>query len=394
VGRKAKGPNNLRVYGSQPPKGEFFYVYKQIISLLTTIFLSITSIQIGLGNLNNGNVQEAKYQVVSTATVNSNNTSSNTAVNIEKPQQAAKQEIVTAAAVQKTVSTAPTITAKKAAATTKTTAAVSKTTTKVVAAAPVSTTNTVTPAAASNVPLGTADIDSKNITRGVVGVKYTHSSGEKIKVIINKDGNKYTYNFNSLTGFEYFPLQMGNGTYTVTIYKNISGTSYSTIKSYKLNVSLANSSIVYLNSIQNIKWTSSTNAVVKAKSLASSKSTTEAKVKAIYEYVITNIKYDTSKVNTLSYSYIPNVSTTFSTRKGICYDFASTFAAMLRGISVPTRLVMGNSSNVSGYHAWNEALINGSWVIIDTSYDSQLKHAGRSYTMAKSSSQYSKTKEY
>lgn len=406
AGRKAKGPNNLRVYGSQPPKGEFF-VYKQIISLLTTIFLSFTSVEIGLGKLSNGNTEEIKSQVY-TATSVSSKADSGTAY--DAPQQTSVQTAVVKASnntatVNTTVNNTstnikttatPKTAAQTAKAAPKTTAASSKTSVKTAAAEPKTTeskASTTESKASSTEALGTAGIDSSNIGRGVVGVKYTHSSGQKIKVIVSKGGSKYTYNLNSLSGFEYFPLQMGNGTYKVTIYKNISGTSYSTIKSYSLDVNLANSSIVYLNSIQNIKWTSSTNAVVKARSLAAGKGT-EAKVKAIYEYVVTNIKYDRSKVNTLSYSYIPNVSSTFSTRKGICYDFASTFAAMLRGVSIPTRLVMGNSSNVNGYHAWNEVLINGSWVIIDTSYDSQLKQAGKSYSMIKSSSQYSKSKEY
>lgn len=368
-------------------------MYKQIISLLTTIFLSVTSVEIGLGNLNNGNAEQVKSQLISTAKVNNSNAASNAAVNVDQPQQTSNK-VVAASAVKTTATSVKTVSAKTAASTNnkttvKTAAASSKAATKTQAEAP----KTVTPAA-SNEALGTAGIDTSNSGRGVVGVKYTHSSGEKIKVIVNKSGSKYTYNLNSLTGFEYFPLQMGNGDYTVTIYKNISGTSYSTIKSYNLNVNLSNSSIVYLNSIQNIKWTSSTNAVAKARSLASGKGSTEAKVKSIYEYVVTNIKYDRSKVNTLSYSYVPSVSATFSTRKGVCYDFASTFAAMLRGVSIPTRLVMGNSVNANGYHAWNEVLINGSWVIIDTSYDSQLKQAGRSYSMIKSSSQYSKTKQY
>lgn len=350
-------------------------MHKQIISLLITIILSFTSIQIGLGNLNNDNVSEVKFERVST-----------TAVNVDKPQQTSKAVALTAA--PKKISTGTGVSTKKTAAAINKAAV--KTTT---AAADKAAISAVTPAA-SSVPLGTSDIDSKNINRGIVGVKYTHSSREKIKVIISKSGSKYTYNFNSLTGSEYFPLQMGNGLYTVTIYKNISGTSYSTIKSYKLDVNLLSSSIVYLNSIQNIRWTSLINAVVKAKSLAGSKGTTQAKVNAIYEYVVTNIKYDNSKLNTLSYSYIPNISTTFNTKKGICYDFASTFAAMLRGISVPAKLVMGNSLNVSGYHAWNEVLIDGRWVIIDTSLDAQLKQSGRSYTMIKSSSQYSKSKEY
>ncbi|MDV3428122.1 MAG: transglutaminase-like domain-containing protein [Bacillota bacterium] len=374
-------------------------MYKQIISLLTTIFLSVTSIQIGLGNLNNGNAEQIKSQVISTAKISSNKAASNTAVNMDKPQQTSNK-VVAASAVKTTAASVKAVSSKTAAPAKTAAAAINKTTAKTAAPLSKAAAKTVDSApktaapASSNEALGTAGIDTSNSGRGVVGVKYTHSSGEKIKVIVNKSGSKYTYNLNSLTGFEYFPLQMGNGDYTVTIYKNISGTSYSTIKSYSLNVNLSDSSIVYLNSIQNIRWTSSTNAVVKARSLASGKGSAEAKVAAIYEYVVTNIKYDRSKVNTLSYSYVPSVSATFSTKQGICYDFASTFAAMLRGVSIPARLVMGNSVNANGYHAWNEVLINGSWVIIDTSYDSQLKQAGRSYSMIKSSSQYSKTKEY
>ena len=63
----------------------------------------------------------------------------------------------------------------------------------------------------------------------------------------------------------------------------------------------------------------------------------------------------------------------------------SLFAAMLRSVGVPTKLIKGESSNVEGYHAWNEVYINGKWRIVDTSYDSQLKAGGYSISKYKSS---------
>ena len=66
---------------------------------------------------------------------------------------------------------------------------------------------------------------------------------------------------------------------------------------------------------------------------------------------------------------------------------------MLRSLNIPTKLVTGFSDNIKGYHAWNEVLINDNWIIIDTTYDSQLKKC-KDLKMIKSENLYEKVYEY
>jgi transglutaminase-like putative cysteine protease len=101
-------------------------------------------------------------------------------------------------------------------------------------------------------------------------------------------------------------------------------------------------------------------------------------------------------MSTISTSYIPDINETFKSGKGICYDFSSLFAAMLRSAGIPAKLVKGYTDNAVGYHAWNEVYDSaaGSWVTIDTTYDSQIKASGAAFTMIKDSGSYSKLYEY
>jgi transglutaminase/protease-like cytokinesis protein 3 len=74
-------------------------------------------------------------------------------------------------------------------------------------------------------------------------------------------------------------------------------------------------------------------------------------VSNIYTYVIENFDYDVEKAATVEQGYLPTVDETLASGKGICFDYASLMAAMLRSQNIPTRLEVGY---VSGgvYHSW------------------------------------------
>jgi len=93
---------------------------------------------------------------------------------------------------------------------------------------------------------------------------------------------------------------------------------------------------------------------------------------------------------------LPNIDKTLTSGKGICYDFSSVFAAMLRSQGIPVKLVKGYTTNVEGYHAWNEVYNSetGEWIVVDTTYDVVIKDAGRAVSMAKETANYSKVYEY
>ena len=58
---------------------------------------------------------------------------------------------------------------------------------------------------------------------------------------------------------------------------------------------------------------------------------------------------------------MPNPDETLSSKTGICFDYASLGAAMLRAVGIPTKIVCGYVSPGQIYHAWIMVYIDGTW---------------------------------
>ncbi|WP_169089995.1 transglutaminase-like domain-containing protein [Paenibacillus sp. PL91] len=237
-------------------------------------------------------------------------------------------------------------------------------------------------------------LNISNLDYGVVSIQYAVKAKVKTKLMIAKGQTTYTYNLISGKTAESFPLQLGNGAYTISLLENTAGNKYKLISKESVTLSLKDSKVVYLNSIQNIEWTSSSNAIIKAKELTKNKKTDAEKVKAVYDYIITNINYDNQLAANLSVDYLPNIDRTFKAKKDICYGYASLFAGMLRSLDIPTKLVMGQSTYVDVYHAWNEVYLNGKWVLIDTTVDAGWSKGNKKFELIKDAAQYKATKQY
>lgn len=244
--------------------------------------------------------------------------------------------------------------------------------------------------------LSEQDSNPTNIKKGIIAVGYESQADKGLKVIIEKDSKKYQYNLVNDGAAEVFPLQMGNGSYKVNVYENIEGNRYAMVSTDVVTLALKDQKVVYKNSIQPINWNTESNAVAKAKELTKGLTNENAKIAAIYNYMINNFTYDYEKLATVPSSYIPNPDRTLEEGTGICYDFSSLFSAMLRSLTIPTRLVKGYSKNVVEYHAWNEVYVKskGKWVIVDTTYDMQMKAAGYESTFEKSVEDYTKKYDY
>jgi len=237
--------------------------------------------------------------------------------------------------------------------------------------------------------------DIKDLSRGLIHVVY--KDGGKIKIIIEKGTGKYTYDLNSTGVRESFPLQLGDGSYKVGLYKNISGTSYSLVTSRSFDVKISNANDVYLTSIQTINWNVDSNAVAKAIDLTKGTQNVSEKARILWDYMVKNNSYDYIKAANVTSGYVPVVDRTLSERKGICYDFAALYAAMLRSQGTPAKLIKGYAPKyASGYHAWNEVYdaSQGKWLVVDTTYDLQIYIRDKSVTMVKNNSEFSKLYEY
>ncbi len=229
---------------------------------------------------------------------------------------------------------------------------------------------------------------------GVVGVLYNRPTDKRIMLLVEKDGTRYTYNIYQGQELEKFPLQMGNGEYVVRLMENVEGTKFRELMKNTIKVEIKDEKAVFLNSIQEIKWDDSMKAIEKAKELTAGKKTNEEKIAAIYDYITANIKYDYAKISNLTSEYLPEMDSILEGGRGICYDYASLFAAMLRSVGVPTKLVKGRSSNVKEYHAWNEVFVDGKWKIVDTTLDAASVQQDRSVEMYKSEKAYTGDKVF
>lgn len=182
-------------------------------------------------------------------------------------------------------------------------------------------------------------------------------------VIVEHNGSQYYYSLSNSGHSESYPLQMGNGSYTISVCENISGDDYSVAFSTAANVSLSSSNIVYRVPSQMIDYSEGCSAAGIARRLVSGKSNNYERISAVLSYVAEHIKYDTSKAKSVQSGYIPDIDSVLSRGRGICYDYAAVSAAMLRSLGYPCRMIFGYVSNGKVYHAWNEVYLSGTgWI--------------------------------
>lgn len=196
-----------------------------------------------------------------------------------------------------------------------------------------------------------AAIDASNANEGYVMAKYLGSATGKIKLIIEKSGGTaYTYDITLKNTYETFPLTEGSGTYKVTVYENIGGTKYSTAYGTSVTASIKNEFSPFIYPNQYVNFTEKSAVVAQGVKVTENCKTELEKVQSIYNYVVDNFTYDYAKAKSVQSGYVPNVDAILSSKKGICLDYASVMAAMLRSQGIPSKLMVGYAGNT--YHAW------------------------------------------
>lgn len=216
--------------------------------------------------------------------------------------------------------------------------------------------------------------------------------GSNMRIMVEKGNEKYYYSLNNPQ--ESIPTQLGEGSYLVKILQNTTGNSYKVVEKSTIKITGNNLLDVYLSSNQPVYWEGKESVIQLAKTLTVDKASDKEKVETIYNYIINSVKYDYEKISNISSDYVPDLETVLKDKKGICYDYASLFAGMLRSLGIHTKLVKGYKNDLKEYHAWNEVLIDGKWIIIDTTYDAALKKGNKVTSIYKSLEEYTKIREY
>lgn len=210
-------------------------------------------------------------------------------------------------------------------------------------------------------------IDTSHVSEGYVAASATNSARLKFQVV--RGDASYNYDLPGDGTPIVCPLNMGNGTYTFRIMQNTSGNNYVEIASAQANVQMTDEFEPYLRPNQFCSFTDSSQCVQQARQLAADAANEGDVVRAVYQWVVGNITYDYDKAAELATAtgYIPDPDATLAARSGICFDYASLSAAMLRSLGIPCQVITGYVAPDQLYHAWNMVYINGTWVSVEFS---------------------------
>lgn len=218
-----------------------------------------------------------------------------------------------------------------------------------------------------------AVIDISNTSQGYIGIRYL-GNNRKVKLQLTKDAETYTYNIQKKKSFSIFPLSMGNGTYTIGIFENISTNQYSQACSETIEVKLEDENLPFLYPNEYVSYTRNSPVIRLSNQITEGSGDELEKVEKVFDYVTSTIDYDYELAENIPLEYIPHIEQVLKEKTGICFDYASVMSAMLRIQGIPTRLVIGYAGDV--YHAWISVYVEDKgWV------DGIIRFDGESWTL-------------
>ena len=210
-------------------------------------------------------------------------------------------------------------------------------------------------------------IDTSQLAQGVVGASARNDARLKFQVV--KGEMSYNYDLPGDGTPIIVPINMGDGPYTFRVMQNTSGNNYVELFSVIENVNLSSETAPFLVPNMFVNYNESSAVVAKARELAQGAANQGDVVRNIYQWVVDNITYDHDKAAQLASAtgYVPDPDATLASGTGICFDYASLGAAMLRSLGIPCQVITGYVSPDDVYHAWNMVYIDGEWISVEIS---------------------------
>ncbi len=214
-------------------------------------------------------------------------------------------------------------------------------------------------------------LDLSKTEEGYVGV--SAQSEKRLKFQVLMGDSTYTYDVSSGGEPAVFPLQCGDGSYTFRVMENITAEKYAVLYSTDKEVSLKDEFQPFLRPSEYVSYSRDSQCVKEAEKLAAGQEDALGVVEAVFDYICQHITYDKEKAQAVSGTsgYLPDPDETLSSGKGICFDYASLAAAMLRSEGIPVKVVFGYVQPNDLYHAWNMFYTEESgWVTVEYQVES------------------------
>ncbi|MCI8514490.1 MAG: transglutaminase domain-containing protein [Lachnospiraceae bacterium] len=194
-------------------------------------------------------------------------------------------------------------------------------------------------------------LDLSAVNLGYVAV--SARSDVRLKFQVIKGEIVYTYDLPSDGAAAIFPVQSGDGVYTFQVMENTVDTRYAVIYTADSEVLLEDEYQPFLRPSEYVSYGEDSACVRKAAELAESAEDAPGVVAAVFDYICSTVVYDKEKAQSVQSGYLPVPDETLASGKGICFDYASLAAAMLRSQGIPTKVIFGYVSPDDIYHAWN-----------------------------------------
>ncbi|MCQ2522607.1 MAG: transglutaminase-like domain-containing protein [Lachnospiraceae bacterium] len=241
------------------------------------------------------------------------------------------------------------------------------------------------------------DLSAKD--EGFLKVSYS-GEAKKVRLLLTQpSGVVYNYLLPVDGEMVVYPFSEGTGEYSVGVYENVYDDQYAMIYEKNCAVTMKDDYSMFLYPNAYVDFDATSKTVGKGEEVAAGCDKDLEVVEAVYTYVTTTISYDYDKAETVATGYLPVVDQTLAEGKGICFDFASLMAAMLRSQQIPTKLVIGYCDDQ--YHAWisvytkeegwidNIIVFDGvSWTLMDPTLVSYAKPSTIEEYMKKTDAHY------
>ena len=200
-------------------------------------------------------------------------------------------------------------------------------------------------------------IDCSHMDQGYVMVKGAKSK-KRLKLRVKKGETTLTYDMNTEGTYEVIPLQYGNGKYTFTLYKNVSGKKYAEDGKITLTAEMPDPMRALLYPNQYINYNADSACVREAAEICAGMTEQSRIFRTVCDYMKTHFAYDYIKSVSVKAGTLPDLEDAWKKRMGICQDLSAIMVAMLRSQGVPARMEIG-TLNESIYHAWVVAIVDG-----------------------------------
>ena len=195
-----------------------------------------------------------------------------------------------------------------------------------------------------------AQVDLSHVSQGYIALQC--STDARVKLQVFKGEDTYVYDVVQDKP-QIFPLQLGDGDYTFKVMKNVEDNKYFELYGCSASVALDGEFEPFLRPNQYADYTASSRCVERAAQLAQGATSEEAFIMAVYDDICGSITYDREKAANIQSGYIPEPDKIMEEGQGICFDYASLGASMLRSQGIPTKIVFGYVAPDDLYHAWN-----------------------------------------